>query len=257
MKVGKFLTAVIFAIIFMAGNCFAMTFSQPEKIGLFCFINLRNGIEILGESHVDEIPNPIMFKANIPYGTKGVEQINSGADALYVHYDTTNRKYYKYLFGGKEINNTFEGKFVQGLIYKISTNSNITLYYIESGYDIPEDDQHTIYGRRADGKFVKYIDTSDLVQKYFGANQGYWLKKLTVAGDVISIYYELFYKGNYRTPTEKGEFRFKWDEAAQWFSVEQVQYSESQIAVNQAQAYVEQGETLYKNSKHREALEKI
>ena len=61
--------------------------------------------------------------------------LNSGTDALYIHYDTKNHKYF---FGGKEINNTFEARFVQGLIYKISTNSKVTLYYIESGYDIAE-----------------------------------------------------------------------------------------------------------------------
>ena len=39
-------------------------------------------------------------------------------------------------------------------------------------------------------------------------------------GDTIVIEYVAGRRDTYR----KGEFRFKWDEAAQWFSVEQVVY---------------------------------
>ena len=182
---------------------------------------MRDGIEILDESHKNEIPNPISFRANIPYGTKGVKQVNNGEDALYIHYDSKNHKYF---FGGKEINDTFEARFVEGLIYKISTNSKITLYCIESGYDIPEDDQYTVYGKRADGKFVKYIDTIDIAKKYFGNEFGYWFEKITFKNDLIIIEYRRFSNNNFNNITERGEFRFKWDDAAQWFGIEKVTY---------------------------------
>ena len=203
-------------IVTISSQCFAMTFYHPKRIGLVCFGNLKNGIEILNETEVKNIPEPntVGFRPNLPYGS-GIKQFNNGEDALYVHYDTKN---YKYLFGGKNISNTLNIQVPQAVIYRIATDSKITLYCIESDYDLFEDHHYTIIGRRQDGRFVKYFDTMGLVKNYFGSRQGFSFEKINFVNNQITIYYKLFYNGNYRNATGQGQFKFTWDDKAQWFA---------------------------------------
>ena len=49
-------------------------------------------------------------------------------------------------------------------IYKMNTNENITIYILSKIYG-PEFD-YLIIGKRADGKFVKYIDTREITKRY-------------------------------------------------------------------------------------------
>lgn len=137
-------------------------------------------------------------------------------------------------------------------VYKIPTDSTIKLYATREWYG--SDSDWTIFGTKQNGEFVKYLDTLNITEKYFGIKiEGgaspivYDVPKCS--GDTIVIPYR-------NRNGRDGEFRFKWDDAAQWFSVEQVKYSESQVAASQAQTYVEQGENLYKSGKHSEALAK-
>ena len=47
-----------------------------------------------------------------------------------------------------------------------------------------------MFGRRPDGKFVKYFDTRDLVKSYFGDRQEYSLEQIHFLGNQILIDYK-------------------------------------------------------------------
>ena len=82
---------------------------------------------------------------------------------------------------------------------------------------------YILIGCQFDGKFVKYIDTTKITKRYYiwdrsGASPIFY-KRITVRGDAITISYMA-----HRSNINLGEFRFKWDNKAQWFSVEQAVY---------------------------------
>ena len=112
-------------------------------------------------------------------------------------------------------------------ISKITGENGYTFYHLSSGYDIAEDGDETLIGRLPDGKFVKYFDTADISKRYFGSHWGVYYKKISVRGDTITIYYDRTISSSSFNPTkveESGEFRFRWDETAKWFSIEQMVY---------------------------------
>ena len=112
-------------------------------------------------------------------------------------------------------------------ISKITGENGYTFYCLSTGYDIAEDGDETIIGRLPDGKFVKYFDTTDISKRYFGSHWGVYYKKIVVRGDTITIYYDRTISSSSFNPTkveESGEFRFRWDETAKWFSIEQMVY---------------------------------
>ena len=88
-------------------------------------------------------------------------------------------------------------------------------------------EQINIIGRQKDGKWVSYIDSSVLTDKYFNGLQSYkssdgvHYDSPQIKDDTLIIPYE--YQIQFKVVT-KGEFRFKWDDKAQWFGVEQVVY---------------------------------
>ena len=66
------------------------------------------------------------------------------------------------------------------------------------------------------GKFYRYIDSERLTDIYFSKQRNRYTipsyELSSVSGDTLIFYYSTEYGA-------KGEFRFQWDEAAQWFSV--------------------------------------
>ena len=213
----------------LSASVYAMTFSQPIKI------EGRIGSDCLNDGFCVENPthnsgNLIKVKKPLnkrQYYDKGVAQFGNGQDAIYAHYNMYNDKQNVY-FGGQDIKNTFP-LFVtvnwQGEeIYKITTSDNITMYMIFTGFDVPGDVSYYFLGRLQDGKWVKYIDTDEIRNNYFGKSNVVWSKP-KINNDTITISYQIVtspwrpkYIGN------GGEFRFKWDETAQWFGIEQVVY---------------------------------
>ena len=87
----------------------------------------------------------------------------------------------------------------------------------------PEKD-FTIIGRQKNGKFVKYINTVDITNRYFGCGKHgaspIVYTNLQSVGNTLVVSYAT---GGFPKKTI-GEFRFKWDDKAQWFGVEQVAY---------------------------------
>ena len=253
----KILLGVVLSILFVANSAFAMTFQQPVKIGNF-FGTPMGGFVINGATQNNgelfkmrngKIIDTKTYRATV-YG-KGVAQFGTGVDALYLHYD-----FYKYIvdygksFGGNYQEGAkngvkFGGKNNERLISfnkqisetscaieKISTNENLALYMLIYNPAAGSRD-YILIGRRADGTWVKYFDMEGINVKYFGLSKDNYgttmgnrcpiiYEKYRCQGDTIIIDYKRSRgKSGY---VKEGEFRFKWDEHAQWFGVEHIVY---------------------------------
>lgn len=209
-----------------------MTFSQPINLNAYAvqssISNIKRGFVIKNATRNE---GDVSFKATSSfdgkmrtYYSKGIACFGESEDALYAHYDVKKDSRNVY-FGSKNYNNTFPifGMFeFQGEnIYKINTDEGIVVYLIESGGEIPGLSYYLL-GRRKDGIWVKYIDTDDIIKNYFGRT--FLMCNLKKVNDNTIIFK---FRSGHRVSDAKyieGEFRFKWDEAAQWFGVEQVVY---------------------------------
>ena len=213
----KFWGLIMFVCLLFSGNCFAMQFSQPIEIGEAGIMQAGGGgVYIDGADYNSGKFYTKYRKDNTRGYEKGIARFGNEQDALYIHYS-----YGKYLkFGGQDINNTIEDNFPSHDIYKINTNENIVIYPLVKIYG-PEFD-YLIIGRRADGRFIKYIDTREITKRYFGWNKygasPATYMDLTVQGDTLIMKYHYRNRAN-RTITE-GRFIFKWDDNAQWFGID-------------------------------------
>lgn len=200
MKKIIFLVATVLCM--LANNCFAMQFNNIQKIGEFRQGGKSGGYTAVGLT-------------NFEGQREGVAIFGNNHSKLYIHFkDDRNNRYFK--LGGESISNTVEVNLGYTTIYQITTDSDLLLYAVEE-YEPTGD--YTIVGKRVDGKFVKFISTEDIKLKYFGRIYGtYQLAHIKVLGDKMVIPFGK----DWRYPI--GEFVFKWDELAQWFSVEKVVY---------------------------------
>ena len=88
-------------------------------------------------------------------------------------------------------------------------------------------ESYILLGMQSDGKWVKYFDTRDIKKKYF--REATARKDIPCfvrgqsKGDTISVVYQRV-NSNTKRLADEGEFRFKWDDGAQWFGIEQVVY---------------------------------
>ena len=194
--------ALLVMIMAMTSTCFAMTFSQPVKLG----------------SIIEDPGAQTRYKISRATNDKdGIAKFGNGEDAIYFHHNNTRN------YGGKDLNNTFPFESAYGCDFtRIKTDSELTFYMIhEWEYDFTGE-KYILLGRRKDGTWVKYFDTRDLTKIYFdkpkNRNEAPGYAKWYCVGDTIVVEYT-------RGPSKKeGEFRFKWDDAAQWFGVKQVVY---------------------------------
>lgn len=113
---------------------------------------------------------------------------------------------------------------VRGKIYFLGKNQDTRFYLLGLyGYDM-FGTHHIVVGRKKDGTFIKYFDTRRIAKAYCGEwsksnkNRPYF-DRCETNGDTISFPYRLI-----SSKDEVGESRFKWDDIAQWFGVEQVAY---------------------------------
>ena len=222
-----FVLGVVLSVLFVAQSAFAMTFSQPVNVGNISIAIQRSiGYTITGASSNDGTRYTKAASYCKDYGyDKGMAIFGEGSDALYVHYDyeksISSRGKDAEKFGDKNPSNaiSIDVRHAGDGIMRIRTDEGITFYAIDFGYKYGT---FYIIGKRKDGKWVKYIDSHVIDEKYLGKNL-YWsdapnYNGVSRQGDTIVVSYKIL-KSN--TP---GEFRFKWDEAAQWFGVEQVVY---------------------------------
>lgn len=167
-----------------SGNGFAMQFSQPVEIGsVFVDQTGKQGILIKNASHNNGDYYTKARKNNRNTYGKGIAQFGNGEDALYVHYN-----YYtdfgKFYFGGKNKQNTIASPNIVTIydIFRIYTNEGITLYPLHRFYG-PES-EYIIIGRRADGKFVKYINTEEITKRYF-SEKSYVIYKTSLRKEIL------------------------------------------------------------------------
>lgn len=207
----------------MSNTTFAMIFSQPVEVGRIGNFDQcpYRGFEIERFSHNDGtqyIPAPdYQYKDKVVY-VKGTARFGDGEDALYCNYNFVNPAQASKKFGGKN-QYVYTADFFYRDISKITTDKKITLYYLDYSYKYT---YFAVIGRFSDGKWVKFFDSESLNDKYFGKNNLPHYNKLKCTGNTLIISYKQGYPS--KNKENIGEFRFKWDEAAQWFGVEQVIY---------------------------------
>lgn len=230
----RFLSSLV--ILFMiASDGLAMTFSQPIEIGKVDVPLQRGGWGLNIEGAVQNSGNYYrkFIKDSTGYD-RGVAQFGNGADALYFHYDygtvfdsknpLNPEKYFR--LGSKDISNTIGitlGHF--GKILKIKTDQFATFYSIRFSYCTSH--LHII-GKDKNGKWIRYIDSKKINDKYFNGKDAYkedggviYDQPICRDDSIVVVYRRWHWKG---MSEAEGEFRFKWDDKAQWFSVEQVIY---------------------------------
>lgn len=213
----------LFVLLMLCASAFAMQFSQPVKLG--SIMNTPYGGFIFSGAN-SNTGNPYFHKGfpNRKLYKSGIATFGNGINALYVHYD--DEKEINILFGNKDVRNVFtlydDHMIESGIgISKIETNSGLVLYVLNrEGGGWWGDANCSIIGRREDGVFVKYFDMNNIRGMYFKKPKYVHLTKLYTKGDLLIVSYEYSYPNS----EIKGEFRFKWDNAAQWFGVEQVVY---------------------------------
>lgn len=212
----KIILLTMMVMLLIPEFCFAMHFYKSEKLGTFYFNQAGHGFIMEGEtSNIGDKYTKFRGNKTLGYG-KGIAAFGYGQNTLYVKYNA----YTENLdanFGNKQMNSyvpindvTFK------TIYCIKSDSGITLYPIVRGHSYVD---LTIIGKRQDGTFVKYIDGERITNAYFGMNTfpNYEYDKARISGDTIIVPYCIDGVSKIR-----GEFRFKWNDKAQWFGVEKV-----------------------------------
>ena len=147
---------------------------------------------------------------------EGCATFGKGDLAIYVHY--SNKQIGS--IGGERKENTIEKILANGnyTITAIRTDSDIVFYCVVGGYY--DGDEFNIFGKLPDGRFVQYVDSRELEEKYnWWMNIPLWPDYLDARteNNVIIIPYSVWMEND---TTLEGELRFTWDEKAQWFGVE-------------------------------------
>lgn len=201
------------------GGAEAMRFSQPVEIGSIGYAHRSpwNGVFVHGASlNNGRIVKEKNTTSKTPYYDLGIARFGNGDDALYCRYDFPS----KMEFGGKD-SFILSSDIGMKIIHKVESDSGLTLYILfENWYQ----SWHTlVIGRNEFGKWATYIDTNKFYGIYFPRPSDYhdtivrYNKGFYCEGDTLIIPYGSRNNGD-------GEFRFKWDDSAQWFGIEQVVY---------------------------------
>ena len=152
---------------------------------------------------------------------KGVAQFGDETDKIFEHYDANKDKNVR--VGDKDEKNTITLEAVKNLsLHKVENDGEIRMYMIRKGNETHEEDGYIVFARRKDGRFVKYFDTDDIRTKNFQDGSNIAFGEIKFEGDTVKIVYERRID-SYKY-AKVGEFRFKWDDKAQWFGIEQVTY---------------------------------
>ena len=151
-------------------------------------------------------------------------KFGTGEDAIFVHHRSGYKNYPN--FGSKNISKSVsvEPGLYGCTIFQLKNDKNIRIYIVRPDEAMAVILNYTLLGKMNDGTFVKYLSFRDIWNKYMDNNQKKgrpFTENIYCAGDTIVIEYSRYKQGS---KYKEGEFRFKWDEAAQWFSVEQVIY---------------------------------
>ena len=225
-KLVRIIICFISWIIVMSNNVFAMTFSNPIQIGKFIYLRSSFEFQNVNSNLGQEIYSS---KNSRKLYEKGTASFGYGNDALYMHYKAGTQSHgfqdATMAFGTMDISNTIDLQNIilyQVTLYKIGTDQNIVFYLIQDEFDWPGVSDYALIGKREDGVFVKYFDTNTIKETYFGKNwSNIGFENVKYMNDTLILDYGSIFDGK---TIGQGEFRFKWDDKAQWFGVEQVVY---------------------------------
>ena len=220
-----------------------MTFSQPVEIGKVGGTP-QGGFSIEGASFINgsSYKNGQLNKQWGKLYEKGIARFGNGINALYMHFNCSNGikkgdywDIYSPKFGDQNAQRTVSMRAGEGEaihISQIKNDGSITLYLLCGNGPMAGTTRYVLLGRRSDGVFVKYFDIEDINTTYFGLQKNKygttlgmrspWYKDCYCRGDTIIITYQRMQKNH--NFVNEGEFRFKWDEKAQWFGIEQIIY---------------------------------
>ena len=198
-----------------------LTFSKPVQVGKVIAPPMGY-FELDGYDYHNGTPCSDKNYQHLNLYEKGLARFGNGKDALYFHYEyhkrvpnkgiNDNKSFSK--FGDKDIENAIQVPVgIPTIIWLLNTNSQMTFYMLENG-DASGlvGTTRILIGRKKDGTFVKYFDTYEISKKYLGEQKIHEYRKKEQSG-------KIFFEGTYQN-VPKGEFRFKWDDTAQWFGVE-------------------------------------
>lgn len=224
MKKFVLLAVMIIGCIIYSGTVLAMQFYQMEEIGSIGVSQRNGGIRIENSIYNSGKYFNKYDKNNTTSYDKGFAKFGKGDEALYIYYNSYQKEPSRMRVGTEDVNNTIVMNMHWDSLFRVKASNGKVFYCINFAYG--PDSQWCIVGCHSNGKFVKYIDTEEISKRYFGITTTQTgapfviYNKLRCDGDTIFIEYT----SAHRDEGIKGEFRFKWDEAAQWFSVEQVAY---------------------------------
>lgn len=232
MKSAKILATVL-TMVLLTGSAQAMSFSSAEEIGgigmppqspYHGFI-VRGATVNSGKAIAENFADPEEKDGKLKTYKAGVAGFGKGEQALYCKYEfESSDRFHDLKFGGKDdyvfaVNGNYRE------LYKLNNDAALPVYAIYHNYCVTD---LQIMGPQKDGNWVVYIDSKKISDSYFDGKDAYkedggiMYDRPVCQGDTIVVtYYRWHWKGD--SPKE-GEFRFKWDENAQWFGIEQVVY---------------------------------
>lgn len=216
----RIISLTITFIVMIFQMCFSMQFSQPIHLGEIFQTQAKKGaggIVVKGATQNNGSYYTVYDKNNKSSYGKGVACFGSGKESIYVHYDLYKKSNngHTIKIGDKSLINCIEVPLWEGNnIYQINTDSGMIFYCMYTGYGSIA--HNFIIGKKKDNSFVKYFDTPSIEKKYFGyKNDDYiFFETVRCQENVLII--------PYLHNRIRGEFRFKWDDKAEWFGVEQV-----------------------------------
>lgn len=220
----KFLGLLVMMLM-VTSNCLAMTFSQPVKLGSIWLDTAgKRGNGYLIEGALSNKGNYYTRynKNNKQSFSNGIAQFGSSTEVIFVHYSMNESGINSNgaFFGSNNDSNAVRIPIWEvANIFQINTNEHFIFYSIDTGYGGVG--HCTVIGKKENGVWVKYIDTQAITEKYLGKTSvgKIFCSTPSCKGNQIIVQYNVF-----NEPVIRGEFRFKWDDKAQWFGVEQVVY---------------------------------
>lgn len=202
----KKLIPLMTIMISISQTCLAMSFNQPERIGNIGLPTQApfHGFVVDGADENDGAPLDEKYATTYKSGVARFGDLF----CRYKFDDTLE-------FGGLDqyVAST-DGH--EKYISKISSDEDLDLYLI---YDSYKWSAYVILGRRSDGSWTRFIDTAE-INSYYGFGENFWehphYLEAKTDGDTIVMPYD------WLGSDIKGEFRFKWNDSAQWFSVDNI-----------------------------------
>lgn len=200
-------------LLMITSNCFAMTFSQPTIIGS---IEIEpSGVMIFrGSSHSEgNVMNIIRNEKVYRVSGSGMARYGNNTTGLYVFYQNM-----KFNFGGN--NKNFPVNVMSYTeINQIKNDGDGLLYLLKNDGNAAFARNYVLLGRLSNGDWARYFDSIEIEKQYLQPTKDIYITNVYCKDDTIIIDIE-----NGRIHSKIGEFRFKWDDSAQWFGVEHVVY---------------------------------